>query len=122
MPAVTDLPGQPGAYEAVTPGDTATGFTATNINPTSGTYSGTVAVAALLTCEDQTVNFSLHGTDPTAAAGTDIGHQLKAGESVELRGNVTLTNFSCIDRVSGSAGTVKATLYYEHQASRIGVK
>lgn len=122
MPAVTDLPGQPGAFEAITPGNTATGFTATNINPTSGTYDGAVAVAALLTGEDNTVNFSLHGVDPTAAAGTDIGHQLKAGESIELRGNVTLSNFACIDRVSGSAGTVKTTFYYAHKSSNVVVE
>ena len=121
MPAVTDIPGAPGAYEAVTPGDTATGFTATNITPTSGTYSGSKATAALLTCEDQTVNFTIHGTDATNAAGTDLGHQLKAGESIELRGNIALSNFTCVDRVSGSAGTVKASFYYEHQQSRPAV-
>jgi len=93
------------AYESITPGDTATGITQSNLS-TSG---GSPARAMLVTCEAETVNFTIHGTDPTAAAGTNIGHALEAGQSVLIEGRGSIDKFTVIDRVSGSAGTVKLT-------------
>lgn len=109
---VTDMIGDAGAYEAITPGDTATGLSAATLNPTSGLYKGMTATGALITCEDDTVNFTIHGTAPTAKAGTNVGHALDAGQSMVIRGEGSLRNFKCIDRVSGSAGTVKVSVYF----------
>ena len=108
---VTDILGDAGAYEAITPGDTAAGIDKDNLN--ADVHGATKqAIGALITGEDETVNFTLHGTTPTAAAGTDVGHALAAGESYVIRGISNLRNFQCIDLVSGSAGTVKATIFF----------
>ena len=108
---VTDILGDAGAYEAVAPADVATGITPTNLN--ASIYGATKqAIGALITGEGETVNFTLNGTAPTAAAGTNVGHALAAGESYVIRGISNLRNFKCIDRVSGSTGTVKATIFF----------
>jgi hypothetical protein len=108
---VTDMLGDAGAYENITPGDTATGITASNLQ-TSVHGATKQALGALVTCEDQTVHFTIHGTDPTAAAGTNVGHALAAGDSYVIRGIGNLRNFKCIDAVSLSAGTVKITIFF----------
>ena len=109
---VTNMNGDAVTYEAITPGDTATGLSAATVHPTSGVAKGMTAKGMLITCEDNTVNFTLHGTAPTAKAGTNVGHALDAGQSLEVMGEGSVRNFQCIDRVSGSAGTVKVTVYF----------
>ena len=108
---VTDILGDAGAYEAIAPGDTAARIDKANLNTE---IHGAVqqAIGALITGEDETVNFTLHGTAPTAASGTDIGHALAAGESYVIRGISNLRNFQCIDLVSGFTGTVKVTVFF----------
>jgi hypothetical protein len=97
------------AYEKITPGDTATGITAGNIT----TDGGSPAVAVLITCEGATAHFTTHGTNPTAAAGTNIGHAIEAGQSILLEGTPNIDKLKFIDRVSGSASTVKLTFMAE---------
>jgi hypothetical protein len=108
---VTDILGDGGGYENITPEDTATG-----IDPAQ--YQKVIhgvemsAIGALLTCEDETVHITFHGTDPTAASGTNIGHPLAAGNSYVVRSGPNVRNFRCIDAVSGAKGTVKATVFF----------
>ena len=99
------------SYETISPGDTATGFTASNIVPTSGDYKGMNAKAVLIRAEDQDMNFSIHGTDPTASAGTNVGIKLKEDDSYVIRNTVNIKNFKIIDRVSGTTGTCKAFFF-----------
>ena len=94
-------------YENITPGDTATGITAA----LQENAAGQAARAALITVEDNDVHFTYDGTTVTNAAGTNKGHRLLSGESVVIRGKSNVKNFQCVDRVSGSAGIVKVTVF-----------
>jgi len=105
---VTILEGDVLGYESISPADTATGFTASNYKAGAGTLR---AERALISCESNTVNFTLHGTAPTAAAGTNIGTAFLANDSYLIVGYTAIANFQCIDRVSGSAGTVKVIFF-----------
>ena len=102
----------PGAHETLTPGNTATGITSTVILPTSGDFSGIYAVGALITVETNIINFCIDGSTPTAAAGTNIGHQMDAGQSYYIEDQQGVAQFKCIDRVSGSASKVKVTTFF----------
>ena len=100
------------AYESISPADTATGFTPSNYNKALTEGIMRVAKAVLIMVEDQTVTITLHGTDPTAAAGTNLG--MKVGDSISyvIRGISNIKNFRCIDTVSGNLGTVKALFFF----------
>lgn len=108
---VTDILGDAGTPEEIAPGDTATGISASIYQQVihKATMS---AIGALLTCEDETVNITFDGTDPTATIGTNIGHKFSAGESYVIRSGPNVRNFKCIDAVSGSNGTVKVTPFF----------
>lgn len=113
MGYVFDLPGEADTYETIAPADTSTGITqSVRVNPADGILPGANAIAALLTVEANTVTVRMDGGDPTATAGTDLGHELAAGDSMVLRGPNTIKNFRCIDTVSGSAGKVKVTCFF----------
>jgi len=88
--------------ENITPGDVATGITAALLVD---------SVAALIQVTDQTAHISFDGVAPTAAAGTNIGHEYTAGQTLTVFGAKNLSNFRCIDAVSGSASIVKVTVY-----------
>jgi len=117
MPAVTEIPGIPTGHETITP-SASTGITAGLILPTSGNYQFN-AVAALITVENYAINFTLDGTAPTAAAGTNVGHVLYVGDSFLIRGAVAVNNFRCIDRVAGSASSVKITVFHAHESPTV---
>lgn len=102
----------PGAHETLTPGDTATGITAAIIKPTSDSFSGIYAIGALITVESNTINFCIDGSTPSAAAGTNLGHKMDAGQSYYVEDQRGVANFKCIDRVSGSASKVKVTTFF----------
>ena len=104
--------GEAGGYENLTPGDVVTSVTSTVRVPTSGTFAGIPAWGLLVAVEDNDINFTFDGTDPTAAAGTNIGFQAGNGDSFFLYGISNVKNFKCIDRVSGSAAVVKVTPYF----------
>jgi len=67
--------------------------------------------AMLVTVEAQTINFTVHGTSPTASAGTGVGHQITAGNSIIISGHENCKNFEAINDVAGSDGIVKITFY-----------
>ena len=99
-------------HETITPGDTATGITLTVRKPVKGNHAGAQATRALVTVEDNTVNFADDGATPTAEAGTNVGHQMSPGQSIWLPTAEQVNNFKVIDRVSGSVGVVKVTTYF----------
>lgn len=108
---VTDTIGSPNdsnGYESITPGDTATGITITILTNSSGKK----ATGAFVTVEDNDLNITVHGVNPTAKAGTNVGFKLSPGQSYTISDQQEVVNFKCIDRVSGSTGTAKITLYY----------
>lgn len=109
---VFEMQGEAHGHEIIAPGNTATGITATLLQPTSGKFKGLQARAALITVESNTVNFTIDGTPPTAKSGTNMGHQLDAGQSYVITGIISLRAFLCIDRVSGSTGSVKVTVLF----------
>lgn len=100
--------------DSVTPGDTAAGFTAAKIKPTTGIFAGKRAESALIICEDNTVKYTISGTTPTKKAGTNIGLPLQANESYVIRGVENVKNFLVVDDVSGggSPGIIKAFLFF----------
>ena len=102
----------PGAHETLTPGNTATGITSTVILPTSGDFIAIHAIGALITVESNSINFCIDGSTPTAAAGTNVGHQMNAGQSYYIEDQRGVVKFKCIDRVSGSASKVKVTTFF----------
>lgn len=109
---VFDTPGDAGTMETITPGDTATGITKTIRHPISGVGANTEATGALLSVEDNTINFSIDGTTPTNKAGTNVGHKMDANQSYVIRGVQAVKDFKCVDRVSSSAGVVKVTPFF----------
>lgn len=104
----------------VTGTPTATGETWT------GTSTGTVATAqapiglkvqgpakaALITVETASISFTLDGTNPTASAGTNFGHQMAASQSYVVAGWNNIANFKCINTVNASGAIVKYSLFY----------
>ena len=108
---VTDILGDAGTPETITPGNTATGISATIYQ--QEIHKATMsAIGALLTCENETVNITFDGTAPTATSGTNVGHKFSAGESYVIRSGPNVRNFQCIDAVAGAAGSVKVTPFF----------
>lgn len=104
---------KPGGYEALAPGDTATGITAALRNPTTGAFTDQTAITALITVEDNAMRFTMDGTTPTAS----IGHLMSAGQSYVVEDTYGVLNFKCIDAVSGSVSSVKVTVFFERFGS-----
>lgn len=102
------LDGDAGKIETLVPGNSPTGITASLLVSAEGLQ----AQVALMTVEDNSINFAENGTNPTAEAETDVGHTMTDGQSRLIRGISNLRNFRCIDRVSGSASKVKITVYF----------
>ena len=87
---------------------------ATNIgqlfDPTSGPYSGLQVRSCLITVETAAINFTIDGSTPTVTTGTNVGHQLTAGQSYVISGEGNVRNFRCINAVAGSGAIVKFTM------------
>jgi len=105
--------GKPGGRETITPGDTATGITSTVRCPTTGTYAGQDARNALIQNKGEyAAHFTIDGTAPTAAAGTNVGFKLAAGNSFIIEGVDQVKNFKVIDAVSGSASIIEVQVFF----------
>ena len=100
--------GSPGAYESITPGDTATGITASKLQDSTGLQ----ASGAIIKIEANTVNVAIDGGTATNAAGTNYGTKLVANDTIVLRSIEALKNFNCVDDVSAAAGIVKVTIFF----------
>lgn len=94
----------------ITPTTSAGGFTTAVLNAAAS--NGLQCKAALITVEVADINFTLDGTAPSAAAGTNVGHQMAASQSFIIRGWNNVRKFSCINRVASSGAIVKYTLFY----------
>jgi hypothetical protein len=94
-------------YESLTTA-TAVGFTASEILPTTGAYTGEKARAAIISVETADVRFTIDGTTPTVT----IGHLLPNGSSFIITGERNVTNFRCMNAVAGSGATVKCTYLF----------
>lgn len=87
--------------------DAAHGPTASNLK-----NSDDIQVKCMLvTVEENAINWTEHGTDPTATAGTNIGHQLAAGASYIVTGVENVSRFKAINAVAESDAVVKLTFY-----------
>ena len=100
--------GAPGAYEKITPGDVATGITASKLENSSGQQ----ASGAVLKIEANTVNIAVDGGTATNAAGTNYGMQFASNDTIVLNSIEAVKNLSIVDTVSGSAGVVKVTIFF----------
>lgn len=111
---VTDILGDAGAQESITPGNAATGLTESKRVPTTGACANLTAKGALITVEDNAARFCLDGTTPTNANGSsaDTGTKIGAGDNIELRSQNNLNNFLIIDAVNGSASVIKVIYYF----------
>ena len=68
--------------------------------------------AALITAETAAINFTIDGTIPTLAAGTNVGHNMSAGQSYVVRGYQNIRKFQCINSANGNNAVVKYTLFF----------
>lgn len=95
------------AYEELSVGAVAVGFTAATIKETGvATWADRrPAQAALVTCETNTIRFRLDGTAPTAS----VGHALIAGDSLWLDGMHAIANFKAIQASAGA--TLRVTFF-----------
>ena len=106
--------GKAGPQERITPGDTATGITASVRHPTSGTYKGIDARAALLqNISNYDALICFDGTDPAqAGASAAVGLEFSAGATFLVQGVGEVKNLRIIDKTSGSATTVVVQPYF----------
>ena len=91
---------QPFAYEAITVGASAVGFTSGTHTPSSGRK----AVKAIVTVEDAPIRYRYDGTDPTASEG----HQLNPMQSIVVVGYEAISNIKFIRKGSNS-GKIRVT-------------
>lgn len=82
------------------------------LQPTRGQFVGLVAKAMLITVETATVNMTLDKSTPTVASGTNLGHQLDAGQSYVIRGENNVANARFINRVASNGAVIKGTIFY----------
>lgn len=94
-------------FEILTPGNTATPITLA-LKKSNGKF----ASGALISVTDETLKCAFHGPSATATAGTNIGHPVQAGQTLELSDAEEVKNFNCIDETSGSNGNALITLFY----------
>ena len=99
------------------------GFTALNYEKLAPTVStgitssklrnsvGIAAVAAFITTETASINYTLDGTTPTNDAA-DAGHEMKADEQIIISGIEDLTKFRCIEKSAGNGAKVKVSVYF----------
>ena len=79
-------------------------------DPTDGIAKGLQVRAALITVEIAPINFTMDGSTPTVTAGTNLGHQLAAGQSYVISGENNVRNFQCINAVASSGAIVKFSM------------
>jgi hypothetical protein len=99
------------SYEMLVPGNVSTPIPSSKLIGT-GEWLARRATSALITVETNSINFCLDGSAATAAAGTNKCHEMAAGQSYVITGYTTIQNFRCIDRVAGSASSVKITVFF----------
>lgn len=104
--------GTSGAFQAETITSSGTGTVAIAQDFISNKVAGLKPKAALITVETAPIKFTLDGTNPTATAGTNFGHQMDAGQSYVVRGWSNIRKFRCINAVASNGAIVKYSLFY----------
>jgi len=89
-------------YESITVADTAIGFTASKITPSSGEVANKDAELAFCRLETANVRYRMDGTDPTSSEGV----LLKADETVIIVGTSNVKRFRAI-RTGSTSGVLK---------------
>lgn len=87
--------------ESITIADTAIGFTASKITPTT---NKDVIRQAVCTVETAQIRFTVDGTTPTVS----IGHPVEAGEAFTINGYDDIVAFRAI-RTGGTSGLIQVT-------------
>lgn len=82
------------------------------LHPERGVNNSLTAKAMLISVETASVNMTLDGSTPTVASGTDLGHELSAGQSYVIRGENNVRNFKVINKVASNGAVVKGTIFY----------
>jgi|DewCreStandDraft_4_1066084.scaffolds.fasta_scaffold56261_6 hypothetical protein len=98
----------PGNYEVLTVGDTSTYFARGKIKPTSGTYAGMTAQAALVTLEGGDIRFRLDGLAPPTSTN---GHYMSSGDTFLLVGAQALNQFRAV-KAGEQNGILTATYFF----------
>jgi hypothetical protein len=101
-----------GAFEAETLTGTGTGTVDIIQDFIKLSYASPHPKAVLVVAESYSVTVTTSGTTPTAAAGTNHGITLSAGQSWVIRGINNIRNFQAINTVASSGALMKYCLYY----------
>jgi len=87
------------------------GFSSSYLSTTDGSGRTIFPKAALIVVETATITFTVAGTTPTIAAGTNVGIQLASGGSWVIRGANAVRNFRCINTVASSGAKLKYIIF-----------
>ena len=98
----------PGNFEILTVNDTSTYFARGKIKPTSGTYAGMTAQAALLSLEGGDIRFRIDGLSPPTST---TGHLMVSGDTFLLIGAQAVNQFRSI-RAGDTDGILTATYFF----------
>ncbi len=109
---VFDIPGVAAGFETIGTTTTSIGFTSAKILPTTGSFAGKMARAAIISVETADIRFTIDGTTPTVTSGTGAGHLLASGASYVITGEMNVSNFRCINAVASSGAKVKCTYLF----------
>ena len=90
-----------GGYETITV-NTAIGFTAAKIMPTSGMFKGMACQEVFCTLETDAIRFLLTGDTPTSS----VGHPLKKDSDLTISNANDIKNFKCIKVTTNASLTV----------------
>ncbi len=98
----------PGNFEVLTVNDSSSYFSRGKIKPTSGTYSGMTAQAALLSLEGGDIRFRMDGVNPPTSTS---GHYMVGGDTFLLIGAQAINQFRAV-RTGDTDGTLTATYFF----------
>jgi len=98
----------PGNYEVLTVADSSTWFTRSKIKPSSGTYAGMSAQAALISLEGGDIRFRMDGLGPPTSSS---GHYLSSGDVFLVIGAQAILRFRAI-RAGQENGVLTATYFF----------
>jgi len=98
----------PGNFEVLTVSNTSVYFARGKIKPTSGTYAGMSAQAALVTLEGGDIRFRLDGLSPPTST---TGHYMVSGDTFLLLGAQAISQFRAI-RTGEQDGILTATYFF----------
>ncbi len=99
------------ASEALVVGDTAVGFTASNLHQAAGTFINQDCTAALIVVETNSIRVTEDGTTP-AQGYPGVGYLLPSGSRKFIQGVTNIRNFKAIAATNGQGAMIEAIYYY----------